>query len=116
LHATLLSTQKEGVWEYALHIKGTSVITIQHDCLLTEDFVGTTSQARKTVRRAQCGDIPQKFKAPVLCLGVVRFDTWMSGLVLGLAGHDPGCWNRLGTFAAGTDVFLRASEEEIQIA
>ncbi|KAK3216250.1 hypothetical protein GRF29_8g2773435 [Pseudopithomyces chartarum] len=116
LHATLLSTQKEGVWEYALHIKGTSVITIQHDCLLTEDFVGTTSHTRKTVRRAQCGNIPQKFKAPVFCLGVVRFDTWMSGLVLGLARHDPGCWNRLGTFAAGTDVFLRASEEEIQIA
>ena len=115
LHATLLSTQRDGMWEYVLHVKGTSTITIQHDCVLAEDsVVGTASIPEKTVRRAQCGDVPRKFKAPVVCLGVVRFDTWISGLVLGTARQE-SCWNRLGTFAAGTDVFLRAREEEIRI-
>ncbi|KAJ4294411.1 hypothetical protein N0V90_008101 [Kalmusia sp. IMI 367209] len=116
LPALLLSIQKEGMWEYVLLIKGTSSITIQHDCLLKDDVVASaSSHTEQTVRRARCGDVPQAFKAPVLCLGVMRYDTWMTGLVLGLANHTPSCWNRLGTFSAGTDVFQYAKEKEVEI-
>ena len=116
LRATLTSAQRDGMWVYTLLIKGTSAITIQHDCLLAKDSVpDAPGHTEDTVRRARCGDIPQDFSAPVLCLGVVRFDTWISGLVLGLARQKPGSWNRLGTFAAGTDVFFRTEEKEISI-
>lgn len=115
-HATLLSTQKDDMWVYSLLIKGTSAITIQHDCLLVKDCALTGSGlSEDTARRARCGDRPQDFKVPVLCLGVVRFDTWISGLVLGLAHKKRGYWNRLGTFAVGTDVFIRTEQKEISI-
>jgi hypothetical protein len=117
MYATLLSTQREGMWNYVLLLKGTSAITIQNDCLLVKDAIGgTSSQAAQTIRRAQCGDVPQEFEASVLCLAIVRYDTWISGLVLGLARQDPDYWNRLGTFAVGSDVFQRAQEEEVQIS
>ncbi|KAF2441613.1 HET-domain-containing protein [Karstenula rhodostoma CBS 690.94] len=116
MHATLLSTQRGGIWEYVLFLKGSSAITIQKDCLLVEDVIGGSSSGRaQTVRRAQCGDAPQDFKASVLCLCVARHDTWISGLVLGLARQDPDYWNRLGTFAAGSDVFQRAQEKELHV-
>lgn len=116
-HATLLSTQRGGIWEYVLLLKGTSAITIQNDCLLVEEVIGgSSSRTAQMIRRARCGDVPRIFKAPVLSLCVTRHDTWISGLVLGLARQSPDCWNRLGTFAAGSDVFQSAQEEEVQIA
>jgi hypothetical protein len=117
MHTTLLSTQRKGIWEYLLLMEGTSAITIQNDCLLVKDTVeNTSSHTAETVRRAQCGDVPRDFKAPVLCLAIVRYDTWISGLVLGLARQDPDRWNRLGIFAVGNDVFRRAQEKEVQIS
>ncbi|KAK7179144.1 hypothetical protein DPSP01_012204 [Paraphaeosphaeria sporulosa] len=116
MHATLLSTQREDLWEYVLLLKGTSAITIQNDCLLVEDVIGvSSSRTAQYIRRAQCGDVPKAFKAPVLCLCVARHDTWISGLVLGLVRQTLNCWNRLGTFAAESDVLQRAKEDEVQI-
>lgn len=114
IHGTLLSTQRQGLWGYVLLLKGTSAITIQNDCLLVKDTFGDAGS--HTVRRARCGDVPQDFRVPVLCLGVLRYDTWVSGLVLGLAPQKQDHWNRLGTFAAGSDVFQRAEEQKVQIA
>lgn len=116
LQATLRATQEEGLWVYHLLIKGTSAITIQHDCLLVEDAApGPSSHTVQTVRRARCGDVPRSFQVPVLCLGVVRYDAWMAGLVLGLEHHRPSRWNRLGTFSAGSEAFRPAKEEEVEL-
>jgi len=116
IHAILSSSQREDGWEYVLHIKGTSCITISHDCLLVEDTMESTStSAVQTMRRAKCGDILSQCKVSVLCLGVARYDTCISGLVLGKAGGGVTCWSRLGTFSAGSEVFKYAKDEEVCI-
>ncbi|KAF2690681.1 HET-domain-containing protein [Lentithecium fluviatile CBS 122367] len=117
IRAVLCSTQKDGMWEYALLIKGTSAIGISHDCLLVADTVATTSEVTQTTaRRAHCGDKPFEFKAAVLCLGVARFDSWASGLVLGFSSQGSGLFERLGTFSAGMEAFQRAEDQEIELA
>lgn len=116
VRALLTASQREGMWEYALLIKGTSAIPISHDCLLVEDDVAMRGDAsEKRARRAHCGDRPSEFKAAVLCLSVVRYDTWISGIVLGISKRMTDTWERLGTFAAGTEAFQRAEEKEVAI-
>jgi len=117
IRALLCSTQREGMWEYALLIKGTSAIRISHDCLLVENITAAASNASEgTVRRAHCGDKPSEFKAAVLCLSVARYDSWASGLVLSSSSKGDGSWERLGTFSAGMEAFQRAEEQEVEIA
>jgi hypothetical protein len=116
IHALLCSTQRDGMWEYALLIKGTSAIRISHDCLLVENTAAAASKANgSTIRRAHCGDKPSEFKAVVLCLGIARYDTWTSGLVLGSSSKGDDSWERLGTFAAGMEAFQRAEERVVKI-
>lgn len=116
LSALLTSFQKEGSWEYTLLIKGTSAIPISHDCLLVEyDVSSTASIGDRSVRRAKLGESAHQFKAPVLCLSVAKYDSWISGLILGPSQREPGGWERLGTFAAGLEAFRRSEEREILI-
>jgi hypothetical protein len=115
--AMLCSTQREGMWEYALLIKGTSVIRISHDCLLVENTAAVTpSRGESTVRRARCGDKPSEFRLPVLCLGIARYDTWASGLVLSGPSESDGSWERLGTFSAGMEAFQSSEKEEVKLS
>ncbi|KAH7125641.1 heterokaryon incompatibility protein-domain-containing protein [Dendryphion nanum] len=116
LSATLSSIKKEDIWEYTLLLKGTSAIRISHDCLLTEaDHTSDPNSSEKTVRRASPESTLAEFKAPVLCLTVARYDSWISGLVLGSSDRTRGAWERLGTFSAGSEGFVRASEKEILV-
>ncbi|CAI6338355.1 unnamed protein product [Periconia digitata] len=123
-HGTLISEQREGLWAYTLIMKGTTAITISHDCLLVEDKIipeDETAESKSNgvmeivARRAQCGDRPTPFKASVLCLGVARYDSWISGLVLGASTTDRGTFERLGTFSTGSEPFQRAETEELEI-
>ncbi|KAF2635917.1 HET-domain-containing protein [Massarina eburnea CBS 473.64] len=115
VHAMLSSMKREGMWEYTLAIKRTSGIIISHDSLLVEDYIPASDIPRKTVRRAQCGDKPSDFKTSVLCLGVARQDSWISGLVLGLSQRGRESYERLGTFSAGMEAFENAYERELEI-
>lgn len=116
LLATLSSFNKGGIWEYTLLVKGTSAIRISHDCLLAEaDAASRTSEVEKTVRRASPGSELKEFKTPVKCLTVARYDSWISGLVLGISESTEGAWERIGTFSAGTEGFIHASEEDVCI-
>lgn len=114
IHALLCSSEKEDSWEYALLMKGSSAITISHDCILVE-AKSPSSATEMTVRRARVSDEPSRFKAPVLCLAVARYDTWISGLVLGMSKVHTSSWERLGTFSSGMEVFQRAEEKELGI-
>ncbi|KAF1960007.1 HET-domain-containing protein [Byssothecium circinans] len=117
--AMLSSMQRDGMWEYTLAIRGVSTLTLSHDCLLVEDEMNSFESAQKTVRRAQCGDKPADFKISVLCLGVARFDSWISGLVLGVSIPQSSAttvYERLGTFSAGMEAFRNADEQELEIA
>jgi hypothetical protein len=114
--AILCSMQKDGMWEYDLLIKGTSAIGISHDCLLVVDkTVNALGASENMVRRAHCGDKPSEFKAPVLCFGIGRYDSWASGLVLGISSRGGGLLERLGTFSAGMEAFRHAEEKEVEI-
>lgn len=115
LKAILSSSQREGVWEYTLIIPGTSAISISHDCLLVEHQTRVGSKSGTSIRRARPGDGPACFKVDVLCLTVVRYDNWISGLVLGQSNSVDRAWERLGTFAAGTEVFQKAEMREVQL-
>ena len=95
-------------------IKGTSSIGITHDSLLTEvEYETSEGATQRTVRRAKAGDSISQFKATVLCLSVVRYDNVVAGLVLGVSTQDPCEWERLGTFAAGTEATLKSLEKEL---
>jgi hypothetical protein len=114
--ATLCSEQNRTRWEYLLLIKGTSSIPMAPDCLLVEtDFEIDEGGVQKTVRRAPLGETPRQFKAPVLCLSVARYDNLIAGIVLGVSERSPRSWERLGTFAAGTEAMESAKEEEVSI-
>lgn len=114
ISALLCSPQRDSIWEYTVLIKGTSAIRISHNCLLCEDDNTTASiSTGKTVRRAQLGTPISHFKTPVLCLSVARYDTWFSGLALGVSGRASGAWERLGTFATGMEGFDKTGEKEI---
>jgi hypothetical protein len=115
VESTLCSEQSRGTWRYFLLIKGTSTIPITPDCLLVETAFKTeaTGEKQLTVRRAQSSESAQSFKAPVLCLSVARYDNLVAGLVLGISGRVTTAWERIGTFAAGTEVMQNADEKEI---
>jgi hypothetical protein len=115
LEATLCSEQNRGTRGYFLLIKRTSSIPVMPDCLLVETGFKTeaTGEKQSTVRRAQSNEAAHDFKAPVLCLGVARYDNVMAGLVLGTSERMPTAWERIGTFAAGTEVMQKADEREM---
>lgn len=114
--ATLISEQHRGNWSYALLIKGTSTIPITHDCSLCDvEFKTEDGGKQKTVRRAQKDDPLRAFKAPVLCLSVARCDNVVTGLVLGVSERTPKAWERIGTFAAGTEAVQNAEEKEVML-
>jgi hypothetical protein len=115
IKATLCSERNRGTWEYMILLKGTSTIPITPDCLLVDANVKTeaSKQEQRTVRRAKANDSPNVFKAPVLCLTVARYDNLISGLVLGMSERSPDDWERLGTFAAGTEAMQNAQEQEV---
>ncbi|KAF1833342.1 HET-domain-containing protein [Decorospora gaudefroyi] len=109
--ATLCSEQHQGKWEYTLLITGTSTIVINHDCLLVDTDLEADDRQQKTVRRARSDDSLRPFKAPVLCFSLARYDSCVAGLVLGVSGRTNAAWERLGTFAAGTEA-LRGTEDK----
>jgi hypothetical protein len=114
--AMLSSMQKEGMWEYTLAIKGTSTITISHDCLLVESTVSEPLEStEKSVRRAQCGEKPTEFRISVFCLGVARYGDCITGLVLGVSQQRENDFERLGTFSAGMESFRKADQQEIHL-
>jgi hypothetical protein len=114
--ATLCSDRNSASWEYLLLIKGTSSISIAPDCMLVDtDFEVDEGGVQKTVRRAPPGISPSQFKAPVLCLSVARYDNLVAGIVLGVSARSPKSWERLGTFAAGTEAMESAQEKEVTI-
>ncbi|KAF2002670.1 HET-domain-containing protein [Amniculicola lignicola CBS 123094] len=117
LPALLSSNQKEGgSWEYVLLVRGTSAIPVSNDCLLHEsEIVNKSGNSEKTVRRALIGAEMSVFKTPVLCLGVAKYDAWMSGLILGQSERVLGAWERLGTFSAGMEGFGKAEEQVVTI-
>lgn len=101
--ATLLGKHDRGIWEYTLFIKGISAIRISQDCCLIKTGVLLENVQPWTVRRARQDQTLSEFEAPVLCLSVAQYNDYISGLVLGVSERNPGTWERLGTFAAGTD-------------
>jgi hypothetical protein len=114
--ATLCSEQNHERWKYLLLIKGTSSISIAPDCVLVEsDFTTEEGTVQNTVRRGPPGAIPRNFKAPVLCLSVARYDSLVAGLVLGVSARSPQAWERLGTFAAGTEAVQSVKEMELML-
>lgn len=116
LIAFLSSLEKDNNWTYTLFIKGTSAIPLTQDSLLVEAETFTDAgRSVQSVQRAQSGNKGEQFKAPVLCLSVGRYDSWIAGLVLGVSPQNPSAWQRLGTFAAGSEVFSKAEEKDVLI-
>ncbi|KAL6707990.1 hypothetical protein ACN47E_003664 [Coniothyrium glycines] len=112
--ATLCAEQNQGIWGYTLLIKGTSSIGIIPDCLLI-DQVSTIEVNDKniTVRRAHSEDSLRQFESPVRIVSVARYNNLVAGIVLGISTQDPTAWERLGTFAAGSEALQHATEEEL---
>lgn len=103
-----------GAWEYVLLIKGTSAISISQDCCLVKTRVSSASPKEQwTVRRAQQKETLSDFEAPVLCLSVARYDDFISGIVLGASERKSGAWERLGTFAAGTESLRHTKDQDL---
>lgn len=117
LEATMCAEQIRKHWGYSLLIKGTSSIPVTPDCLLVETSIKRESsgEMQTVVRRADSSDTPGEFKASVLCLSVARYDNVVVGLVLGISEQSPDSWERIGTFAAGTEIMQDAKEKEITI-
>ncbi|KAH4195895.1 hypothetical protein HBI04_109440 [Parastagonospora nodorum] len=117
MEATLCSEQNRGIWEYMLLVKGTSSISCTPDCLLVDALIKTESngEEQRTTRRAKNNDSLGNFKSPVMCLSVARHDNLIFGLVLGVSERLPNAWERLGTFAAGTEAMQNANEQEIML-
>ncbi|KAF1921850.1 heterokaryon incompatibility protein-domain-containing protein [Ampelomyces quisqualis] len=113
--AALCSEKIREAESYLLLIKDTSSIPVTPDCLLVETEFKTeaTSEKQLTVRRAQFSESAHSFKAPVICLGVARYDNLVTGLVLGVSERVPTAWERIGTFGAGTEIMQKASEREM---
>lgn len=106
-----------GSWRYTLILRGTSSIQITHDCCLVKSRWGTADadEEQLTVRRAQPKDSLAEFEAPVLCLSVAYCGDFISGIVLGRSDQRLGGWERLGTFAAGTESLRYAKEEDLTL-
>ncbi|KAF2662188.1 HET-domain-containing protein [Lophiostoma macrostomum CBS 122681] len=116
LSALLSSSVRDGKWQYALLIKGTSTIEVTPDSLLVEGEVSSgRAKGETTVTRASSVSSATQFRTAVKCLSIAGSDNLIWGLVLGVSPRIPGSWERLGTFAAGLEVFQRAKEDMIQI-
>lgn len=116
IECTMTSEMKSDNWSYMLMIKGTSSISITPDCLLIDAEVEAADVAAKlSVRRAQPSDLLQPFSAAVLCLSVARYDNLVTGLVLGVSQTRSGAWERVGTFAVGTEAIQSAKERDITL-
>jgi hypothetical protein len=114
--ATLCAEQDRGIWKYMLIIKGTSTISITPDCLLVGlNYRTQEHEEQMTVRRARSGDSLVDFNAPVMCLTVARYDNLLAGLVLGVSENRPEAWQRVGTFAVGTEAMQNAKEQDITL-
>ena len=114
--ASLCAELNRGEWTYVLIIKGTSTIRIAPDCLLVNTNVKHEDGGeRKSVRRAQSDDPVEAFHAPVWCLTVARYDSLVTGLVLGVSERSPEAWERLGTFAAGTEAMQNLEEQDLTL-
>ncbi|KAH7094356.1 heterokaryon incompatibility protein-domain-containing protein [Paraphoma chrysanthemicola] len=115
--ATLCSELNGGKWTYLLLIKGTSTIPVRPDCLLVDAEIKAEKEAEmlKTVRRARKSDPLRNFRTPVLCVSIARYDNLIAGIVLGISEQNPAAWERLGTFAAGTEAMQIAESKEIVI-
>ncbi|KAJ4365012.1 hypothetical protein N0V83_008628 [Neocucurbitaria cava] len=112
--ATLSSDQSPEDCTYTLLIKGTSTIRITQDCCLVEiSFKNEEGGQGNTVRRAQPGEPLGQLRVSVLCLSVARYDNVVAGLVLGVSEQNPKAWERVGTFAVGTEAFQNAEEKEV---
>ncbi|KAJ4988196.1 heterokaryon incompatibility protein [Stagonosporopsis vannaccii] len=112
--AKLLSRYVHNAWQYTLVIKGTSAIQVTQDCCLVKARVATDAdQGHWTVRRAQPKQSLSEFESAVLYLSVARNSDFISGIVLGLSERQTGAWERLGTFAAGTESLRHAEEREV---
>jgi hypothetical protein len=110
----LTADKNHGSWEYNLVIKGTSTIRMMHDCLLTEvKFENSHGEKQHTVRRAIATDNVRRFESTVMCLGVARYDNIVAGLVLGVSAEHYPAWERLGTFAAGTEAIERSQNMQL---
>lgn len=117
LEAMMCAEQDRKNWKYALLIKGTSSVPVTPDCLLVPTSFKTESsgEMQNTVRRAHSGEDASEFKAPVLCISVARYDNIVTGLVLGISERSPDAWERIGTFATGTEVVQNAKERDMTI-
>jgi len=114
--ATLYSEQHKKSWMYTLLIKGTSTISIIPDCSLIDTrFKVEDGEEKETARRAQLGETLRNFSVSVLCLSAARYDNLIAGLVLGMSETRPGSWERVGTFAAGTEAMQKSEEKEITL-
>jgi hypothetical protein len=113
--AVLSGKYNNGSWQYSLLIEGTSIIQMSQDCCLVKvaSLVGDDDQERLTVRRAQQNEVLSDFEASVLCLSITRHNDFISGLVLSVSGKRPAAWERLGTFAAGTESLRHAKEADL---
>lgn len=115
-NATLVAEQDRTKWTYMLMIKGTSTITITPDCLLASTSVKSKDESeKKSVRRARSDDSIKAFHSPVLCLTVASYGSFVAGLVLGMSESSPDAWERLGTYAAGTEAMQGSEEQELTI-
>jgi hypothetical protein len=114
--ATLCAEQDRGIWKYMLIIKGTSTISITPDCLLVGvNYKTDEHEEQKTVRRARSEESLVDFNAPVMCLTVARYDNLLAGLVLSVSENRPEAWQRVGTFAVGTEAMQNAKEQDITL-
>lgn len=114
--AALSGRHVRNSWEYTLLIKGASAIQISQDCcLIKAGVLSNNGKEQWTVRRAQQNQTLADFEAPVLCLSVLRYDDSIFGLVLGVSERKPNAWERLGTFAAGSESLRHTEESELII-
>jgi hypothetical protein len=85
-----------------------------NDCLLIGINTGNGEAGnQKTARRAQSSDTIRQFRASVLCLSIARYDNFIAGIVMGVAERNHTAWERLGTFAAGTEALQNTEEKEV---
>ncbi|KAJ8113240.1 hypothetical protein OPT61_g4595 [Boeremia exigua] len=112
--ATISGKYVRGAWEYTLLIKGTSAIHMTHDCCLVKAEIKSDADDEQwTVRRAQTKQSLSEFEGPALCLSVARHGDFISGIVLGISERRPEAWERLGTFAAGSESLRHAEERDL---
>jgi hypothetical protein len=108
----LISTTGSG--SILLRFKGTSTIHVTHDCLLVDvPLMNGEAGNQSTVRRAPSSDNLGQFRVPVLYLSIARYDNLVAGIVMGVAERNHSIWERLGTYAAGTELLQMTQDKEV---